>query len=427
LATAATTGWRGLYVASNGECFGVAGNTLYLISTAWTLTSLGTISASPSRVSMFDNGTDLVIVDGSASGWSVNLSSHAFNSITDADFLGSNFVAYLDTYLLFNQPGTRNFFSSDSNAITFDPLYIAAKTATPDLLVGIAVTHRDIWLIGAKNTEIWYNAGATPFPFQLTPGAFVDHGCLAQYTIATHGAKLFWLGQDKNGALQVYKAEAYKVERISTHAIEYQFGTYSTVTNAYAFTYQQEGHIFYVMCFPSANEGRGATWVYDLRTELWHERVWLDLQGRECMVRANCAAYFSGKTIVGDHTSGKLYEWSLNAYTDDGSPIIRRRGFPPIVAEGKRVTFDTFWATIEGGNAASGEDVQIFLRWSDDLGKTYGTPIGQSLGDLGEYLTQPQWNRLGYSRYRCFELFWSVNAKTSLSGAYLPAPLPMGT
>ncbi|HEY2418104.1 MAG TPA: hypothetical protein VGH84_09300, partial [Steroidobacteraceae bacterium] len=63
----------------------------------------------------------------------------------------------------------------------------------------------------------------------------------------------------------------------------------------------------------------------------------------------------------------------------------------------------------------------ISLRWSDDRGHSWGSPVAQSIGDIGEYQTSLQWQRLGYTRDRVFELSWSVPMATALQGCWLIA------
>jgi hypothetical protein len=67
----------------------------------------------------------------------------------------------------------------------------------------------------------------------------------------------------------VYRANGYTAQRISTHAVEWQIQQYGNLSDAIAYTYQQDGHSFYVLIFPSAN----TTWVFDVATSLWHERA----------------------------------------------------------------------------------------------------------------------------------------------------------
>lgn len=412
---------RGLYLATSGQLFCVIGRVLYTVSPSWVLNAVGTLSDLTTPVSMVDNGIELIVVDG-PTGFQVNLTTLVFAQITDESFLGADFVGYLDTFLLFNRPDTKQFYSSLSNSVEFDPLYIASKTGFPDLLVALLVVHREIWLLGERTTEVWYNSGAGDFPFQILPGVFIEHGCIAKYSAARHGLMTFWLAQDKDGKAIVAMGVSYNAMRISTHAIELAIASYSTISDAIGFVYQQEGHVFYFLTFPTADR----TWVYDLGTKLWHERVWIDEDGAEHRHRANCATLAYGKIVVGDWENGKLYQFDLNTYTDNGDPIKRMRGFQHIVNDGKRVAYRQFLADLEGGGTEVEADSLISLRWSDDRGRSWSNPVLQQLGQVGQYKTQPQWRRLGMARDRVFELSWSVNAKTALNGAYVD-PMPLGS
>jgi hypothetical protein len=69
----------------------------------------------------------------------------------------------------------------------------------------------------------------------------------------------------------------------------------------------------------------------------------------------------------------------------------------------------------------------VMLRWSDDRGRTWSQPIGQSLGATGQYLAQPKWNRLGRGRDRVFEIYGTIPGRMAIQGAWLsPAPIKMG-
>lgn len=72
------------------------------------------------------------------------------------------------------------------------------------------------------------------------------------------------------------------------------------------------------------------------------------------------------------------------------------------------------------GSDDEDNEPDIYLSWSDDRGKTFGTPMPQSMGRQGEYLTDPQWNRLGMARDRIFKLEWD-GLVTALNGAYVQA------
>ncbi len=64
-------------------------------------------------------------------------------------------------------------------------------------------------------------------------------------------------------------------------------------------------------------------------------------------------------------------------------------------------------------------DRLVSLRWSDDRGHAWGSPVSQSIGDIGEYRTSLLWQRLGMTRDRNFEISWSVPMPTALQGCWI--------
>lgn len=427
------TAWRGLYFATNGVLYGVLGTIVYRINDDWSLTNLGTI-ASPAvtLVSMVDNGAHVIIVDDTANGWTIDLATDTLAPIAAANFLGGVFVQYADTFFLLNQPGTRTFYQSNSNAITF-PGLSADKTGFADKLIGLIINHLDIWLLGSRTAEIWSNVGAPGFPFQRLPGVFIQHGCVAKRSIASYDLMIFWLSQDNNGQALALMGTNYQAVNIMTPAISDAISKYTIISDAIGFCYQQGNHVFYVLTFPTADK----TWCYDLSTKMWHERTYTDNNGQEHRIRANCTAFAYGKNVVGDYQNGKLYSWEEDVYTDDGQPIVRRRGFPHSVAGGVAVYHQRFMADIEVGTISSdaGQPTQppwnygpgapanmpmLSLRWSNSRGKAWeGGPVQMPLGAAGDYTSVPSWRDLGQARDRVYELFWSENCKVALNGAYL--------
>lgn len=408
--------FRDLYLATNGSLYGAVGTNIYLINAAYTFTLLGTIDPGVSPVSMVDNGNTLVIVDGTTKGYTVDLATNAFAQIVDVNFFGADRVDYIDTFLVFNLPGTKEFYSSLSNSVTFDPTYIAAKTGFPDKLVSLIVMHREIWLIGELTTEVWYNSGAAAFPFAIIPGVYGEWGCTAKYSVAKYNLQVFWLSITRDGQGKLVMGVPYSIGAISNYAVEQEWAKYPNLTDAIGMIYQQNGHVFYVIVFPTANK----TWAYDLGTKQWHEMTYTDDNGQELRHRANCMAFAFGKNLCGDWQNGNLYSMDASVYEDNGQPIVYRRGFLQITNDGKRVAYNSFIADLQCGNILDGSmDPTIYLRYSDDRGQSWGNPIGQSMGKTGNYLAQPQWNRLGVSRGRVFELFWSEPTFTMLAGAYI--------
>ena len=406
---------RQLYTASNGLLFAVIGNIIYYVPDNFVLQEVGTIASQSGLVSMYDNKFTLIILDGSTQGWSIDLESLQFDIFNPSNFVGGNQIRYIDTFLV-SSSLNGNIQASDSASTNYTALSLATMSGDADQLQILDVVHKEIWSFGYRTTEVWTNSGAFPFPFEPIPGVFLQHGCGALRSLAKWGLNIFWLSQDNNGQALVMQGTAYKADIISTPAIADAIGKYGKISDAIGFCYQQGSHIFYMLTFPEAN----ATWCYDLSTQLWHERGYLDENGNLVRHRANCVAQAYNKTIVGDWQNGKLYQFDLDNYTDDGNPIMRLRSFPHILNDGDRVSYTNFMADIEVGTEIDPSiDPQLTLRWSDDRGVSFGNGLQQSLGRSGQYRTMPSWNRLGFARDRVFELSWTAAAATALNGAWI--------
>jgi hypothetical protein len=291
------------YVVSGQEVYKLTG--LYA-----TPTLLGTISGT-GPVSIADNGYQLFFACNPKS-YIYNEVTNIFKEITDPDFPGAVTVSYLDTYFVFNEPNSqRIWITSLLDGTQIDPLDFASAEGSPDGVVGIISDHRELWVFGTDSVEVWYNAGLADFPLTRIQGAFNEIGCVAPFSIAKLDNGLFWLGTDARGQGIVYRANGYTGQRISTHAIEWQIQQYGNISDAIAYTYQQDGHAFYVLTFPTGN----ATWVFDVATQAWHQRAGWENE-EFVRHRSNCQCNFGGNIIVGDYINGNIYKFNLDVYAD---------------------------------------------------------------------------------------------------------------
>jgi hypothetical protein len=293
-----------LYVASGGKLYRVDGN--------FAVTELGLINGS-GPVSMADNGIQLFVAC-NPSAFIYNANTGVFAQVTDPDFPGAVTVGYLDSYFVFNEPNSqRVWVTSLLDGTAIDPLDFASAEGNPDNIVSLMVDHREVWLFGNNTVEVWYNAGLADFPLARIEGAFMETGCLAPYSVAKLDNAVFWLGSDARGNGIVYRNQGYNAQRVSTHAIEWQIQQYGVLNDAIGYSYQQDGHSFYVLTFPTAQ----ATWVFDVATGAWHERAYWDgVQYRRH--RSNCQANFAGQVLVGDWENGRVYAFDPEVYQDGG-------------------------------------------------------------------------------------------------------------
>jgi hypothetical protein len=454
LQTIGTGPIRGLWVAkiSTSVFYVVSGVQVYkLSSTTGTPTLIGTVSGT-GPVSIADNGTQIFFACNGPS-FIYNIDTNVFGPITDPDFPGAVTVGFLDGYFVFNEPNSQRVWVTalldgyDINALDF-----ASAEGSPDGLVAINVDHREAWLFGSDSVEVWYDAGLADFPLTRIQGAFNELGCAAAFSVAKLDNTLFWLGTDARGQGIVYKANGYNGQRVSTHAVEWQIQQYGNISDAIAYTYQQDGHGFYVLTFPSAN----ATWVYDAATQAWHERAGWD-NGSFMRHRSNCQCNFGGNIIVGDYQNGNIYTLDLDTYADNGQiqrwlrswralatgtnnlkrtaqhslQLDAQAGFllTPVTEgvylmteDGFRLITESYENLIDETTISVNPPPQFMLRWSDDGGHTWSNEHWAQGGAVGAYGTRIFWRRLGMTlklRDRVYELSGTDPIQIAIMGADL--------
>lgn len=419
----------------------VVGDALYVVggpqlrkvtvnsSGAYVTSLLGTVSGT-GPVSMANNGTQLFVACNGPS-YIYNTSTGVFAQITVPNFPGAVTVAYIDGFFVFNQPNSQKIWITsllDGTAGDYDPVVGDYKSAegSPDNLVGLIMDHREVWLFGINSVEVWYNSGAADFPLTRIDGAFSEIGCASPYSIAKLDNTVFWLGNDERGRGIVYRSKGYAGERISTHGIEWKIQQYD-LSDALAYTYQQDGHSFYVLVIPDAD----TTWVYDVSTGAWHERAGF-VNGAFTRHRGNCHAFFNGENLVGDYENGYIYAFDLDHFHDNSLIEVRPqkwlrswRALPPGANGLKRTTHHSLQLDCETGVgivSGQGSNPQVMLRWSDDGGRTWSNEHWATMGPIGTYGQRVIWRRLGMTtklRDRIYEISGTDPVKIVILGAEL--------
>lgn len=326
---------------------------------------------------------------------------------------------FLDGYFIVSQPNSKNFaFSHPWDGKQWDPLDQSVKEGYPDNIAAVFADHEELWIFGTHwSTEVWRNEGVETAPagFVRDPGAFIHIGCVAPWSIASVAQGLYFLGGDTRGRVIAYRAQGFQPLRISTHAVEQVWSTYTTVWDAYAYSYEEEGHEFWVISFQTAN----ATWVYDTASQMWHERTAASGTGKH---KGRCHCYVFGKHFVGAYDSGKVYQMSHNILTEDGASITRQRVAPHIANEQLRVFHHSLAIDLEITSGAP----SVTLDWSDDDTDTWSTPRTRAPSRPDKRRGRVVFNRLGSSRDRVYRVTISSPAKVAIVDALLNPPLTPG-
>lgn len=346
-----------------------------------------------------------------------NITKEISVTVLGTGFFGASSVAFLDSRFVWSVPNSGKIQWSKLLSHQTDALSYATAETRSDNLVKIVANNGQLWLIGEMSTEIWNSTGSSDLPFIRQSGAYLPVGCNAKDSIAVFGSSLAWLAQSDFGGHQIVMTSGYQVTKISNHAIEMEISTYEKTDDAYAFSYQRDGHSFYVLTFPTAKK----TWVYDGATSMWHERGWYNAEDSNVEhIRYATHCYFNEQHLVGDWENQKLYLLDPTAETDDGEPIYRLRATPCINPQATRMIFDEFQLICQVGQDENTQP-KVMFDWSDDKGKTWSNDrtesISKDIGAIGEYEKRVIFRRLGQSFGRVFRVRMTDAGRLVVLGA----------
>lgn len=391
------TPWRGLWpFIGNSSFYGVHRGTFYSIDNAFTATARGTIGATSGRVDICDDGTNIIVVDGSEI-YVYNTSTPAtpIAAVTDADRPTSPNTCIVQAgRVLTDENGTGQFKGSSAyGPTTWDGLHFATAESNPDNIIRIVNYRGIVVLFGAYTTEFWQNVGGSGFPYARLMGADMEHGLAARWSVAKFNGTYAFLAQNREGQVIVAMLDGYRPARISNFELEHMINGYSLVSDATGFGYMLGGHPMYQLNFPSV----GKSWLYDASTQYWSELTYAGT-GRH---RAEMGIDFLNQTIVADYENGRLYKLDVEATDDNGEDIVMVLRGRHIRKNKKNVRISRIELGIEAGNglvSGQGSDPVAGLRLSKDGGNTYGTQTFAPLGKVGEYTKRCIWRILGIGR-----------------------------
>lgn len=400
---------RGLYALSN-ILYAVAGNMLYQITSGDRVRELGVIDGDD-FVTFADNSIQLMIAGTSL--YSYHLEKRTLSKMKGEEFFGAIDVTFLDSRFIWAVPNSGRIQWSQLLSDKTDALSYATAEARSDDIVRVVASNGQLWLIGTKTTEVWNSVGSNDMPFQRMSGAYIPTGCVAKNSVCQFGGSLIWLSQTDNGQAQVVMTQGYQTQRISNHAIESEISLYGQVDDAYSFAYQQDGHAFFLITFPSAKK----TWCYDAMTQMWHERSWYNPEtftGEHHRAGTHC--FHNGEHLVGDRENGLIYRLCSNTKTDNGQMVLRERTTPVINPHSQRIIFDELEIKVQVGQNDNSKPLMM-LDWSNDGGRTWSTAHEHDLGAIGQFGRRVIFRRLGQSFNRVFRLKMSDASNLVILGA----------
>jgi hypothetical protein len=396
--------------------FFVQASTLYSADNSGNVTTLGTLSTTLGDISMADDGTYLVIVDGFF-GYVYNMVTTTLTQITDGNFTTApRTVTWLDGYFIVTASNGRQFQLSQISP-SIDP------TVWPAIQIGFAgsgsgnlrggiVDHLVLNLFGDVYTEFWQDTGSPDFPFSKIPGAAQQFGLAAPWSISQFDNSLVALFQDRTGNLTIARMQGFSLKKISDVDIDGIISRYMSVVDAKGFGFSVAGHPMYLINFI----GDAQAWCYDGLSGVWSE--WQASNGTNFL--GTKFANFVGQQIVSDRTTGNLYALTEGLYLDGTDPLPMEVISKHIWNDDKYIGISQLQIDIESGvGTVSGQGVNPVcdLLVSKDGGNTFTSVGYASMGKLGEFTHRLIWRNLGAARDWVLKLRITDPVKRVITGA----------
>ena len=392
------------------KLYAVVSNKIFTVSSTNVKVELGEIQSNNGYVGVDGNVKQIMWVDGSK-GYIYDTSTSSFSTVTAAGFPSNPCdVSFIDGYFIVTAGQTNRFYVSALNdGLTWDALNFEGIQSRPDIVIGVRTLHRRIFLFGKKSTEVWYDAGASDFPFRRDNNMLLEYGCAAAGSIATGHQLMLWLAGDENGVGSVVMTDGTTPVAVSTPAVDYAIQNMGDVSDMKGTIYKIDGHVFYELSSTLANR----TFVFDVTEKTWLEKQTLN-KGRSVV---NCHAFSYKKHFVGAYNEGAIYVLDPFAYTDNGAAIRRERitgHFSTPHLQQIRITRLTIDIVAGVGLPAKHypskynhdhyDEPQIYLSWSKDGGDFYGNEQAKSMGKIGDRTHRCIWKRLGVARDWVFKV-----------------------
>jgi hypothetical protein len=395
----------------NGIVYFVNGDTLYVLQRSFDVkgvetlaaVSLGTIEGE-GRVSMADNGTQLMVLVPGGKGYIYNEDAGTpFQEITDSDFTANGapqHLVFVDGSFLVTTDSKKYIISDLNDGLSWNALNSGTAESDPDAIVAPVVASNQVYLTGSITTEGVENVGSSggSFPFQRN-NVFLDKGCLAPFSIVKSQSTFFMIGAGKDEGPAIWRFNGNDFEKKSTTAIDSILNDYTDeeLSESFAMAYAKSGAYFLLFCFPDR------TLVYNQVNNFWHERK-STINEVERRWRVNSLVTAYGRTIVFDSIDGRFGELRNDVYTEYGNNIIRLFTTQPFSGAGE-ISVVKYELTMEAGVGDSNTPNPMVSMAISTNGKTFGPERSRPIGKVGEFFKRTIWRKNGRSPRNIVLLF----------------------
>lgn len=378
----------------------VQGEKLVRLNADMTVSVLGDIPGD-ARVSMADNGTQLMILNEFGDGYIWDDSTLA--QITSPNFDANGVpqkVVYKDGYFICSTDEKKFIKSGIDDGLSWSALDFSRADGDPDDIVSPLSFKGLLYMFGAITTEAFQNIGGADFPFAKVQGLIINKGLSFKFCVVSTSDAMVWIGQGQNETPAVWLSSGQDIQKISTDAEDFIIRQQSVLEGAedsFAFQYSLDGAYFVGFSLPTK------TLVYDMISKKWHERESIDVDNLPLPWRVNSIVQAYGGIYVGDSEDGRIGNLSASVFDEYGAPINSYWITQPFVNLNAPIFCPALEVVCEAGvGDSAGSDPQIGLARSQD-GRVFTDTRVRSLGKLGQTRRRTIFRRNG--RVDRFEIF----------------------
>lgn len=392
---------RGAHVKA-GKAYFLNGETLVRIDitidsegvASFTAVSLGTI-AGTERVSMADNGTQLMVLVPNGNGYIIDESSGTpFVQITDPSFTANGnpqHVRFNSSFFVVTTD-TKKFIRSDANnGTSWSALNVYSAESDPDIITAIHTNNNRVYIGGSETIEEFTFNGTV---YQRT-GFFIDKGISSPFAIESTNNSFMWIGSGTNESPAIWILNGNQAQKASTTAIDKILQSFSAeeIDQAFSYSFAQSGAYFIGFSFPTL------TLEFNTVTGKWNERKSqiVNTKGLTETIRwrVNSVAFVDGFLLCGDSQDGRIGNISPFIYSEYDDEIIRSCVVQPLTNQGNSISITELEPTFKSGvGTLETPDPKVRMATSK-TGNGFNNETSRSIGGIGKYNARTIWSRQG--------------------------------
>lgn len=374
---------RGQFVW-NGALYQVASQTLIKITNTTTgaFTNIGTINGIDVVETAIGFNTAVIVVK-NATGeiYTLDKSDNLVTISGNSNFVPCRDVTHIDgrfVYIPFN--GDPAFFSDVGAAGTVQAASFFDAEELPDVNNAVFNFKNTLYIGGTDSFELFRDTGASPNPFGRINGSRIPNGFIGG--LLEYNETFLFVGREKDQDFGIYAIGQGFAPKISNEAIDLVLSSYTQaeLESVISGRFKWRGYDVATFRFPNDSFGfYGGNWFRLDTIENGDSKPW----------SSGFVTQFGGKYYTAfDNKIGVLD--SIN--TDYGEPIKRiiDTGFEQ--ENNEWFTIQSVDLGIAQGSSSTAGSVALFMSRDN---RTYGEPLYQNVGDLGEYGAHLSWNYPG--------------------------------